>query len=59
MTKPEAALSAAAWRMGLPPGPYYEAIAKDFEVYFSPGGVIWHRAITDKGRAALENADVQ
>lgn len=31
------------WQRGLPPGKYYDGMVDDFEVYFSPGGVKWHR----------------
>lgn len=31
------------WKRGLPPGKYYEGMVDDFEVYFSPGGIKWHR----------------
>lgn len=31
------------WKRGMPPGKYYEGMTDDFEVYFSPGGVKWHR----------------
>lgn len=34
---------AGNWKCGLPPGEYYEGMIQDFEVYFSPGGLIWHR----------------
>jgi len=33
----------AEWKPGLPPGKYYEGMTDDFEVYFSPGGMKWHR----------------
>lgn len=35
----------AGWKHGLPPGRYYPGMEKDYEVYFSPGGLIWHRRI--------------
>lgn len=31
------------WQRGLPPGPLTDAMLRDFEVYFSPGGVKWYR----------------
>ena len=31
------------WKRGLPPGPYYEGMVDDFEVYWAPAGVKWHR----------------
>lgn len=31
------------WKRGLPPGPYYKGMPDDYEVYFSPGGLKWHR----------------
>ena len=34
------------WKPGLPPGKYYEGMVDDFEVYFSPGGLKWHRRLT-------------
>jgi hypothetical protein len=33
----------AQWKRGYPPGKYYEGMVDDFEVYFSPGGFVWHR----------------
>ena len=40
------------WKPGLPPGKFYPEMANDYEVYFSPGGMKWHRRI----RAALAKA---
>lgn len=37
--------SAGPWIHGYPPDDYYEGMENDFEVYFSPGGWIWHRRI--------------
>lgn len=34
---------AGEWKRGLPPGRYYDGMVDDFEVYFSPAGVVWHR----------------
>lgn len=34
------------WIPGYPPGDYYEGMENDFEVYFSPGGAVWHRPRT-------------
>ena len=31
------------WKKGLPPGTFYEGMLDDYEVYFSPGGIKWHR----------------
>lgn len=31
------------WKRGLPPGRYYPGMEDDYEVYFSPGGLIWHK----------------
>lgn len=44
------------WKPGLPPGPYYDGMIEDFEVYFSPAGAKWHRRKCkndDAQRAAL------
>lgn len=47
------------WKRGLPPGPYYEGMTEDFEVYFSPGGVKWHRRRTPDERARYVAASQQ
>lgn len=36
---------AAEWTPGLPPGRYYPGMEREYEVYFSPGGRVWHRRI--------------
>lgn len=33
------------WKRGFPPGPVYPGMENDYEVYFSPGGFVWHRRI--------------
>lgn len=38
------------WKRGLPPGEYYEGMVEDFEVYFTVGGVKWHRKRTPEER---------
>ena len=38
---------ASEWKRGLPRGKYYEGMVRDYEVYFSPGGVKWHRRRTE------------
>lgn len=45
------------WKRGLPPGAYYEGMVDDFEVYYSPGGVIWHRR--HLSAAALDFAEIE
>lgn len=42
------AASTVPWKRGLPPGAYYEGMTDDYEVYFSPGGVKWHRKRSDE-----------
>lgn len=44
---------ADGWKRGLPPERYYPGIAYDYDVYFSPGGAIWHREITSEERAKI------
>lgn len=44
------------WKRGLPPGKYYEGMVDDYEVYFSPGGLKWHRKRTLEERAAYIRA---
>ena len=41
---PDSQEERAEWKPCLPPGEYYDGMVDDFEVYFSPGGQIWHRA---------------
>ena len=36
-------VTADGWKRGLPPGPYYEGMTDDYEVYFTIGGAVWHR----------------
>lgn len=31
------------WKRGLPPGKYYPGMEHEYEVYYSPGGIVWHR----------------
>jgi hypothetical protein len=31
------------WKIGFPPGDYYEGMTDDFEVAFTVGGIVWHR----------------
>lgn len=38
------------WKRGLPPGPYYEGMVDDYEVYFAPIGVKWYRKRTPEER---------
>lgn len=40
------------WKPGYPPGKYYEGMLDDYEVYFSVGGVVWHRRKMDDGKEA-------
>lgn len=40
------------WKRGYPPGDYYEGMERDYEVYFSPGGIVWHRKRTAEQVAA-------
>ncbi len=44
------------WKPGLPPGKFYEGMVDDFEVYFSPAGLKWHRkrTATELSRRAAE-----
>jgi hypothetical protein len=44
------------WKLGLPPGRYYEGMVDDFEVYFTVGGVIWHRRRSPEERQAWIDA---
>lgn len=41
----------AEWVRGFPSGPYYHGMENDFEVYFSPGGWVWHRPKTTEREA--------
>lgn len=41
------------WKPGLPPGPLTQDMLDSYEVYFSPGGVKWHRRRTPKEKAAV------
>lgn len=36
------------WRPGFPPGQYYVGMTDDFEVKFTPIGVVWHREAVRK-----------
>ena len=38
------------WKPGLPPGDYYDGMVDDYEVYFSPAGMKWHRRRTSEER---------
>lgn len=38
------------WKRGLPPGKYYEGMIDDYEVYYAPIGVKWHRRRTPEER---------
>ncbi len=42
------------WKRGLPRGPFTEQMLRDFEVYFTIGGVKWHRRRSKEDRAALD-----
>lgn len=35
----------AAWKIGFPPGEYYQGMTDDYEVCFTPGGLVWHRRV--------------
>lgn len=38
--------AAAGWKPGLPRGPITAEMTETYEVYFSPGGMKWHRRRT-------------
>lgn len=40
---PVCAADEAQWKPGLPRGPLTQEMLDTFEVYFSPGGMKWHR----------------
>jgi hypothetical protein len=44
------------WKRGLPPGKYYVGMTDDFEVYFSPGGIKWHRRRSSEEVTAIKAA---
>lgn len=49
------ALVSGPWKPGLPPGKFYPEMVNDYEVYFSPGGMKWHRRIA-RARLHLSEA---
>lgn len=44
------------WKHGLPPGNLTNAMLRDFEVYFSPAGMIHHRERTEEEKRAYDAA---
>ena len=44
---------ALRWERGFPPGDYYAGMTDDFDVYFSPGGQVWHRRRSEQETAAM------
>lgn len=45
---------ATEWKRGLPPGKFTPEMLRDFEVYFSMGGVKWHRPRTEAEKIAYD-----
>lgn len=43
------------WKRGYPPGKYYPGMERDYEVYFTVVGVVWHRKRTPEQLEAYDN----